>query len=139
MPPPFKPIKPTPRRAAKPPQRSKPLLPPALMDKLPAWRATADEADPKASVKWFLPGTNWTWYIVEYDGEDTCFGLVAGLEVEAGYFSLSEIESLHSPVMGLLVERDTHFLPTRLSVLRNHHQQRAEAEAIPPASLRQEP
>jgi hypothetical protein len=97
------------------------LLPPSVLETLPAWRATANEDDPIATVKLFLPDTAWTWYIVEFDGDDTCFGLVIGHEVEAGYFLLSELEALRSPLLRLLVERDLYFKPTPLSELRRMH------------------
>ena len=42
------------------------------------------------------------------------FGLVSGFDVELGYFSLSELESVRGK-FGLPVERDLHFQPTRLS------------------------
>lgn len=45
------------------------------------------------------------------------FGLVDGLEVEMGYFSLSELESVHGP-MGLPIERDRYFKPIPLTKVR---------------------
>ena len=71
--------------------------------------------------------------MVEYDGEDSCFGLVAGSDVEAGYFSLSELEHIYEGleeggtiadlrrqgVIVLPIERDEGFIPARLSELRN--------------------
>jgi hypothetical protein len=119
----------------------KPLLPPEVRAKLPSWRSTADEEDPIALVKLTLPsnlGAVWTWYVVEYDGEDTCFGLVIGDEIEAGYFSLSELESLYDALRAngtlaelirqgetqLPVARDEQFRPQRLSALRRKHQAR---------------
>ena len=41
-----------------------------------------------APVKFFTPASDWTWYATEYDGEDLCFGLVSGYEVELGYFAI---------------------------------------------------
>ena len=29
-------------------------------------------------AKLFTPLTNWTWYDIEFDGEDQCFGFVKG-------------------------------------------------------------
>ena len=80
--------------------------------------STQDDDNPLALVKFFTPWTNWTWYPIEFDGEDTFFGLVDGLEVELGYFSLSELESLRGPG-GLKVERDLYFEPTRLIEVRD--------------------
>jgi N12 class adenine-specific DNA methylase len=45
---------------------------------------------------YFVPfRSNWSWYMVEYD-ETTgdCFGLVAGLEPEWGYFNLKELQEV---------------------------------------------
>ena len=38
--------------------------------------------------KFFTPCSNWTWYVIEFDGNDLFCGLVDGLENEFGYFSL---------------------------------------------------
>ena len=47
------------------------------------------EVEDKVIVaKLFTPWSNWTWYVIEFDGEDQCFGFVKGLEAEFGYFSL---------------------------------------------------
>ncbi|MCO6438577.1 MAG: DUF2958 domain-containing protein [Phycisphaerae bacterium] len=67
-----------------------------------------------AYVKFFTPDSGWTWYGVEYDGEDTFFGLACGFEKELGYFSLSELESARGP-MGLPIERDLYWEPKTLS------------------------
>jgi hypothetical protein len=72
--------------------------------------------DAIAYVKFFTPDSNWTWYVTEFDGKDTFFGLVDGFEKELGYFSLSELESTKGP-LGLKVERDLYFKPTRLKDL----------------------
>ena len=75
-----------------------------------------------ALVKFFTPDSNWTWYASEFDGEDTFFGLVDGLETELGYFSLSELQSIKGP-LGLLIERDLHFEPKTLKELMEKHLQ----------------
>ena len=88
---------------------------------LPALYACENAPDPAAEVKLFMPGTRWTWYLLEFDGDDTLFGYVkSGLDErfdELGYISLSELEALVGP-FGLRVERDVHWEPTRLSVLQ---------------------
>src|SRR5581483_11520125 len=74
-----------------------------------------------ALVKFFLPGGGWTWYASEgspvdedgyYDTDKPkvdyiFFGLVVGLEIELGYFSLSELEEVRGS-FGLPVERDLY-------------------------------
>jgi hypothetical protein len=89
------------------------LLTKELIQKLPKLYETESfpEKDKVAQVKLFLPGTACTWYIVEYDGQDTCFGLVdLGYEqdVEFGYFSIKELSEVRS-LYGLGVERDIYF------------------------------
>jgi hypothetical protein len=65
----------------------------------------------KVIVKLFHPSSSWTWYVIEYDGDDTCWGLVDGFELEYGYFALSELSQSIGP-FGLSVERDKWFTPT---------------------------
>lgn len=98
------------------------LLTKAITQRIPKMYETEYLETPEkvAQVKLFLPGTAWTWYIVEYDGEDRCFGLVdSGYDnpVEFGYFSLKELsESKNS--LGLGVERDRYFNPTVFEKIR---------------------
>ena len=63
-----------------------------------------------------------TWYTSEFDGEDIFFGLVVGFEIELGYFSLAELQSVRGP-WGLPIERDLHFEPKTLKELQEMHQQ----------------
>jgi Protein of unknown function (DUF2958) len=74
-----------------------------------------------APVKFFTPDAGWSWYPTEFDGKDLFFGLVSGLEVELGYFSLGELESVRGG-LGLPIERDLYFTPTPLDTLRQQHQ-----------------
>jgi hypothetical protein len=92
-----------------------------------------------AQVKFFTSG--WTWYASEasavltdgtykplsdidpYDPsvQDVIFfGLVDGFELEFGYFSLSELESVNEDVIAT-IERDTAFTPTSLKELQTQH------------------
>lgn len=75
-----------------------------------------------APVKFFTPAGGWTWYATEFDGKDIFFGLVAGLDLELGYFSLSELEGIRAP-FGLPIERDLYFTPTPLQTIQTWHQQ----------------
>jgi len=95
------------------------LLTPALIRKLPPLGTTANEADTTkimAQCKFFTPWTSWTWWVIEYDGGDTFFGLVQGFEKELGFFRLSELLSVAGP-FGLYIERDELFEATPLSEL----------------------
>ncbi|MBK9123534.1 MAG: DUF2958 domain-containing protein [Chloroflexi bacterium] len=98
------------------------LLPGELRAILPPLRSTDGKGwEAVAPVKFFTPGSNWTWYPTEYDGEDMFFGLVVGFEAELGYFSLRELEGARGP-FGLPLERDLYFDPTPLKVLYSAHQ-----------------
>ena len=91
------------------------LLTKELIAKLPELYATEDvELEDKLILaKLFTPWSTWTWYVIEYDGEDRCFGFVKGHEAEFGYFSIKELSEIEGPY-GLKVERDRHFKPTEV-------------------------
>ncbi len=95
------------------------LLPGDLRRTLPALYSQEHVADPLVRVKFFTPDSGFTWYVVECDGEDLCFGLVAGQAVELGYFRLAELQALRGP-LGLAVERDLGWTPRPLSWVREH-------------------
>lgn len=95
-------------------------MPTEVRVKIPPLYATENETNPTARLKLFTPDSSWTWYATEFDGEDTCFGLVVGHEIELGYFSLAEIAAVRGP-MGLRVERDLYFQPTSLKEIKNKH------------------
>ncbi len=101
-----------------------PLLDQASREKLPKLYTNERLGlNALAQVKFFTPDGNWTWYASEFDGKDTFFGLVAGLDTELGYFYLSELEQIRGN-LGLPVERDRHFTPQTLKSLQRQHQER---------------
>src|SRR5438309_7853071 len=91
------------------------LLTDELRERLPKLYSQEAESDPIVYAK-FLIGT-WTWYVTEGEEQDSdflFFGFVIGLESEFGYFLLSELESVTTP-LGLHVERDLAFREGRLT------------------------
>lgn len=94
------------------------LLTKTLANKLPKLYETEyiPTEDKVAVAKFFHPWSNWTWYVIEYDGNDLCWGIVSGHETEFGYFSLSELSKVEHPA-GITIERDIFFRPTRVSEL----------------------
>lgn len=96
------------------------LVPQAVRERLPPLYSQEDEDDPLLICKFFTPDSGWTWYAYEFDGDDLFFGWVVGLEKELGYFRLSELLSIRGP-FGLPIERDLHFVPTKLSVVETWH------------------
>jgi len=100
---------------------NKPLLTEEIRKKLPKLYECEDQGlNALAQVKFFTPDSNWTWYASEFDGTDIFFGLVSGLEVELGYFSLSELQSVRGP-LGLPIERDLYYVPKTLQELMEKH------------------
>ena len=90
------------------------LLTEELKEKLPGLYTSEGQEDPLVICKFFHPRSNWTWYAIEFDGDDVFFGLVRGHFTELGNFSLRELEAFRDS-WGLGIERDIHFEPTRLS------------------------
>jgi hypothetical protein len=94
------------------------LLTEEIRKRLPPLYATEETPleEKIAQVKFFTPDSSWTWYAVEFDGEDIFWGWVQGFEEEFGTFSLSELQSVRGK-LGLPVERDKFFEPTPLKEL----------------------
>ena len=93
------------------------LLTDELRERLPKLYSQEAEPEPMVHAKFFMPGTVWTWYVTEgqeQEGDFLFFGFVVGLESEFGYFLLSELESVTTP-LGLHVERDLAFREGRLT------------------------
>ncbi len=94
------------------------LIPKKLINTIPKLYETGEQTDPIAYIKLFLE--NWTWYITELSIDcDICFGYVISpfCSGELGYFSLEEIKSIQGS-LGIGVERDLSFKPTKLSIIK---------------------
>lgn len=90
------------------------------LKKIPMLYSQDGKKDPTVYMKFFLG--NWTWYVLEFDGNNTFYGLVvSGFEPqgEFGYFTLSELMNLN--VRGIEVDRDkyqvTPYAPRKLSII----------------------
>ena len=92
------------------------LLTNELREQLPPLYSQQGEKDPIVRVKFFTPDSSWTWYALEFDGDDLFFGLVDGFERELGYFTLSELQSNRGP-LGMPIERDICWTPRPLSAI----------------------
>ena len=93
------------------------LIPQEIKELIPKLYETEEQNDPVAYIKLFLDG--WTWYITELSIDNNiCFGyVISPFESELGYFSLNEIKSIKG-TLGLSVERDLSFKPTKLSRIK---------------------
>jgi hypothetical protein len=96
------------------------LMTKALEKTLPTIGTTEGQGDEAiVEVKFFLPGSSWTWYGVEYNPKERMFyGLVYGFEMELGYFSLTELEELKGQ-FGLGIERDLWWTPCSIKEIKN--------------------
>jgi hypothetical protein len=72
----------------------------------------ADMQNQLIVAKFFDPCGAWSWYVMNQDPNDPDYlwGIVDGFEVEAGSFSLSELETVKGP-LGIGIERDLYFTP----------------------------
>ena len=93
------------------------LIPQEIKELIPKLYETEKQNDPIVYVKLFLDG--WTWYITELSIDNNiCFGyVISPFESELGYFSLNEIKLIKG-TLGLSVERDLSFKPTKLSIIK---------------------
>lgn len=91
------------------------LLTKNLRDELPELYSQENNPAPIAIVRFIDTLGSWSWYAVEFDGENTFFGLVLGFERELGYFSLSEFEEVNLAAGFSRIQRDKDFKPTPLS------------------------
>jgi len=115
--------------------RSQPLLDDDTRNRLPPlYSGEKLGLNALALVKFFTPDSGFTWYASEGSAVDengyfdtdhdkvdyVFFGLVAGFEVELGYWALSELEEVRGP-LGLPIECDLYFEPTSLGELKLLH------------------
>lgn len=93
------------------------LIPKNLLNRIPKLYETEEQNNPIAYVKLFLDG--WTWFITEISIDNNiCFGyVISPFGAELGYFSLEEIKSIKGS-LGIGVERDLYFKPTKLSIIK---------------------
>ena len=98
--------------------RTMKLLTEQIKKQIPALYAQDGKGDDAiAYVKFFTPDAHITWYATEFNPDTgEFFGMVEGDVSELGYFSLKGLEIASGP-LGLPVERDLYFKPTRIGDL----------------------
>ncbi|MGD9683525.1 MAG: DUF2958 domain-containing protein [Candidatus Obscuribacterales bacterium] len=85
---------------------------------LPPLYSQENTEDPIARIRFMDILGSWSWYAIEFDGEDLFFGLVLGFERELGYFALSELEQVNRAAGFTRIERDSGFQPTKISEIK---------------------
>ncbi len=94
----------------------------AVLEDLPRLHTQSNVDDPEATMKYFLPGSGWTWYAIEYSPRERVFyGLIVGTDVELGNFYLDDLYALRNE-KGEGVKRDIWFMPKPVSELRKLHE-----------------
>lgn len=94
------------------------LLTKEILKRLPPLYSTDALGDAAiAQVKYFSLSNNWRWFATEFDGDDTFFGLVAGFDIELGYFSLKELQSVQWLSIPA-IERDWSWEPKSIFDIR---------------------
>lgn len=92
-----------------------------VFEKYPLYSQDGKGKDAKVLCKFFL--NSFTWYVLEFDGNDTFFGIIInGSDGEYGYFSLSELKRVRG-LFGLSVERDRCFKPTTIEKSTDYYLQ----------------
>ena len=93
------------------------LLDDQLRGRLPPLYAQEADPEPMVYAKFYLPGTQWAWYVFEgqSQGDDfVFFGFVSGRECEFAQFRLSDLDAMRS-LIGQEVQRDLTFPEGRLT------------------------
>lgn len=87
---------------------------PKQLAEIPKLYAQEKKPEKKAYMKFFLG--SWTWYAMEFDGQDTFFGIVfspmTGPKGEYGYFSLRELKNIRVKP-GIEVDREIYGITPR--------------------------
>jgi hypothetical protein len=90
----------------------KELLPDKLKTRLPGMGSSPETPleETIVHIKFQDPADRWKWYVIEFDGEGTFFGLVVNaVGVVVGQFTLAELESLRFDAEGQGIRRDSNF------------------------------
>lgn len=89
------------------------LMPESIRSKIPKLYFNDGNKNPMVHVKFFSPYSNYTLYVTEFDGEDTLYGYVTGMNYnEWGYSSLNELAEQNRNGLPL-IERDLYFKPKK--------------------------
>jgi hypothetical protein len=113
-------------------------LPKELREALPPLGADPDTPlrDTPIHARFYDPASNWQWFVIEFDGQETFFGLILSRSVAvAGQFTLTELSSIDArpPGKGPGIRLDPAFRPVTVAGLAEHQPAVREllAEPIP--------
>ena len=97
-------------------------VPKELLASIPPLGADPDTPlrDTLVHARFFDPASSWQWYVIEFDGHETFFGLILSRRVAvAGQFTLTELSSIdaHPSEDGPGIILDTEFQPKTVAEL----------------------
>jgi hypothetical protein len=88
----------------------------SLRRDVPPFKITDHDEDPVVWVKLKATWAPFEWHIIDFDGEDRCYGVVDWFGRRLIRFSLRRVLSLRGP-NGETIIRDYRFAPCRVSDL----------------------
>ena len=89
------------------------------LQNIPPLYAQENVANPILYARYHIVECDWEWYVMEYSPlQKLCYGLIVCDEVELGYFSLDELESIQYKY-GVVAQYDYEFKPIELKALQN--------------------
>lgn len=88
------------------------LLNKELSEELQKQYLMGSDMEQMVVCKFFNPCGSWSWFVMNYDGDDYLWGIVKGFETEIGSFSLSELQAYKGP-LNIGIERDLYFKPMK--------------------------
>ena len=92
------------------------LLTKAIINKATKQYPKGSDMEQMVVAKFFNPAGRGTWYLMNMENEEYCWGICYKYEWEIGSFSINELKSVSLP-FGLKIERDLYFKPVKASEL----------------------
>lgn len=90
------------------------LLTKAMIKNIPMLYTTEHQpmGERMVTAKFFHPLTKFTYYVLEFDGNNTFFGICKRAGVELDYITLADLRNMR--ILGLIAERDLSWEPTKV-------------------------
>lgn len=99
-------------------------IPDDVRANIPQLGEVSEQLDPMVWAKLTIPGTDWTWYVIEMqpvEPDAIFYGYAVGWDAQREYFNLFELEYI-AAVEGASLTADPNFTPCPLSVVQAQEQ-----------------
>ena len=94
------------------------LLTRADKRQIPRFEMTMGSLDPTVHVLFHVPMLDWTWYVIECNGNDQVFALEERERTKWGFYDLQELQELRGP-FGLRIQQAQWYHSMPLSQARH--------------------